>query len=155
MVQSGEKWGIIMLMGEYLHNLDEKKRLIIPSKFRSELGERLVITRGLENCLFLYSEVDFRKIVDKLKMIPFTKKEARGFMRFFLSGATVVEFDKQGRITIPTTLITYSNIDKECVIIGTGDRLEVWSRDSWDDVYNSTKDNMSEIAENLFDTNII
>ena len=155
MVQSGEKWGIVMFMGEYLHNLDEKKRLIIPSKFRSELGERLVITRGLENCLFLYAEDDFKKIVDQLKTIPFTKKEAREFMRFFLSGATVVEFDKQGRITIPTTLITYANINKECVIIGTGDRLEVWSSNCWNDVYQSTKDNMSEIAEKLFDTCII
>jgi len=144
-----------MLMGEYLHNLDEKKRLIIPSKFRNELGEKIVVTRGLEKCLFLYAEADFKLIVDKLRMIPFTKKEVRDFMRFFLSGATVVEFDKQGRINIPTTLITYAGINKECVIIGTGDRLEIWSEDSWNDVYNSTKDNMSEIAEKLFDTNVI
>ena len=144
-----------MLMGEYLHNLDEKNRLIIPSKFRNELGDRIIVTRGLENCLFLYAEDNFKKIVDELKMIPFTKKEARDFMRFFLSGATVVEFDKQGRITIPATLITYASINKECVIIGTGDRLEIWSNNSWCDIYNSTKDNMSEIAEKLFDTNII
>lgn len=144
-----------MLMGEYLHNLDEKNRLTIPSKFRNELGDRLVVTRGLENCLFLYAEDDFKRIVDKLKMIPFTKKEVRDFMRFFLSGATVVEFDKQGRINIPATLIAYASINKECVIIGTGDRLEIWSNNSWCDIYNSTKDNMSEIAEKLFDTNII
>ncbi len=139
-----------MLMGEYLHNLDEKNRLIIPSKFRMELGDKIVVTRGLEKCLFLYSVDDFQKIVDKLKAIPFTKKEVREFMRFFLSGATIVEFDKQGRITIPSTLITYAEMKKECIVIGTGDRLEIWNKNVWDEFYNSTKDNMSEIAEKLF-----
>lgn len=154
MVNSGEKWGIFMLMGEYLHNLDEKKRLIIPSKFRYELGETVVITRGLENCLFVYSKEDFQKITDQLKTIPFTKKEARSFMRFFLSGATEVEFDKQGRITIPTTLTSYADISKECVVIGTGDRLEIWSNASWNEFFNSTKDHMSDIAEKLFESNV-
>lgn len=150
MAHGGEKWGIVMLMGEYLHNLDEKNRLIIPSKFRMELGDKIVVTRGLEKCLFLYSIDDFQKIVDKLKAIPFTKKEVREFMRFFLSGATIVEFDKQGRITIPSTLITYAEMKKECIVIGTGDRLEIWNKNVWDEFYNSTKDNMSEIAEKLF-----
>lgn len=154
MVNSGEKWGISMLMGEYLHNLDEKKRLIIPSKFRYELGEVVVITRGLEKCLFVYSKEDFQRITDKLATIPFTKKEARSFMRFFLSGATQVEFDKQGRITIPSSLTNYANINKECVVLGTGDRLEIWDQSSWNEFFDSTKDDMSDIAEKLFDMNV-
>lgn len=143
-----------MLMGEYHHNIDDKGRLIIPSKFRDDLGEKFVITRGLENCLFAYSLEDFQKIVAELQKIPFTKKDARQFMRFFLSGATTVEFDKQGRINISSSLISYAGLKKECIIIGTGDRLEIWSSDNWNDFFDSTKDNMSDIAENLFSNNI-
>ncbi|CDC60951.1 protein MraZ [Clostridium sp. CAG:417] len=143
-----------MLMGEYHHNIDDKGRLTIPSKFRDDLGEKFVITRGLENCLFAYSLDDFQKIVAELQKIPFTKKDARQFMRFFLSGATTVEFDKQGRINISSPLISYAGLKKECIIIGTGDRLEIWSSDNWNDFFDSTKDNMSDIAENLFSNNI-
>lgn len=141
-------------MGEYHHNIDDKGRLTIPSKFRDDLGEKFVITRGLENCLFAYSLEDFQKIVAELQKIPFTKKDARQFMRFFLSGATTVEFDKQGRINISSPLISYAGLKKECIIIGTGDRLEIWSSDNWNDFFDSTKDNMSDIAENLFSNNI-
>ena len=143
-----------MLMGEYHHNIDEKGRLTIPSKFRFDLGDKFVITRGLENCLFAYSEDDFKKIVERLEQIPFTKKDARQFMRFFLSGATLVEFDKQGRINITAPLISYANLEKECIIIGTGDRLEIWSSDNWNNFMDSTKDSMSDIAEGLFNTDI-
>ena len=143
-----------MLMGEFHHSIDDKKRLIIPSKFRNELGNSFVITRGIEKCLYVYSLVEFEKIVNELNTIPFTKKDGRTFKRFFLSGATTVELDKQGRVVIPTTLSTYANITKDCVIIGTGERLEIWDNDSWDDFYLSTKDDMSDIAEKLFDTNI-
>lgn len=143
-----------MLMGEYHHNIDDKGRLTIPSKFRFDLGDKFVITRGLENCLFAYSEDDFKKIVERLEQIPFTKKDARQFMRFFLSGATLVEFDKQGRINITSPLISYANLEKECIIIGTGDRLEIWSSDNWNNFMDSTKDSMSDIAEGLFNTDI-
>ncbi len=143
-----------MLMGEYHHNIDDKGRLTIPSKFRFDLGDKFVITRGLENCLFAYSEDDFKKIVERLEQIPFTKKDARQFMRFFLSGATLVEFDKQGRINITAPLISYANLEKECIIIGTGDRLEIWSSDNWNNFMDSTKDSMSDIAEGLFNTDI-
>lgn len=139
-----------MLMGEYHHNIDDKNRLIVPSKFRDNLGERFVITRGIENCLFVYSIDEWEKIVSKLESLPFTKKDARSFVRFFLSGATVAEFDKQGRVNITSPLISYANISKECVIIGAGDRLEIWSNENWNDFFNSAKDNMSDIAENLF-----
>ncbi|MBP3799910.1 MAG: division/cell wall cluster transcriptional repressor MraZ [Bacilli bacterium] len=143
-----------MLMGEYHHNIDDKGRLTIPSKFREDLGDKFVITRGLENCLFAYSEDDFKRIVERLEQIPFTKKDARQFMRFFLSGATLVEFDKQGRINITAPLINYANLEKECIVIGTGDRLEIWSSDNWNSFMDSTKDSMSDIAEGLFNTDI-
>ncbi len=143
-----------MFMGEYHHSIDDKNRLIIPSKFRNDLGDEFVITRGIENCLFVYPKDNWEHIVNKLETLPFTKRDARTFTRFFLSGATVAEFDKQGRINITSPLISYADIKKECVIIGTGDRLEIWSKESWDDFFNSAKDNMSDIAENLFNESV-
>ena len=139
-----------MFIGEYHHTIDEKGRIIIPAKFREELGNNFIITRGIENCLFVYSKENWAKITDKLSSLPFTKKDARTFNRFFMSGATDVELDKQGRVNISKPLIDYASLLKDCVIIGTGDRLEVWSQESWDSFFDSTKDSMSDIAENLF-----
>lgn len=144
-----------MFMGEYHHSIDEKGRIIIPSKLRSELGDTFVVTRGFENCLFIYSIVEWEKIVTKLKNLPFTKKDARDFTRFFLSGATTLDFDKQGRINIPSTLITYANLNKECAVVGVNDRLEIWNLDSWNKFLSSNQDDLSNIAENLFSTDII
>ena len=154
MVTGGEKWGIFMFMGEYHHSIDDKGRLIIPAKFRTELGDKFIITRGIENCLFVYPEERWEQIVHKLESLPFTKKDARNFTRFFLSGATVAEFDKQGRINITSPLINYASIKKDCVIIGTGDRLEIWSKDAWDNFFDSASINMSDIAENLFNESV-
>ncbi len=141
-----------MFIGEYHHSVDDKGRLIIPAKFRDDLGTKFIITRGIENCLFVYSLESWEKIVNKLETLPFTKKDARAFIRFFLSGASEAEFDKQGRINITSPLITYANITKECVVIGTGDRLEIWSEESWNNFFISAKDSMSDIAENLFES---
>ncbi len=154
MVTGGEKWGINMFMGEYHHSIDDKGRLIIPSKFRTELGDKFIITRGIENCLFIYPEERWEAIVHKLESLPFTKKDARNFTRFFLSGATVAEFDKQGRINITSPLITYAGIKKDCVVIGTGDRLEIWSKEAWEEFFDSASINMSDIAENLFNESV-
>ncbi len=143
-----------MFMGEYHHSIDDKGRLIIPAKFRSELGDKFIITRGIENCLFAYPEKRWEEIVHKLESLPFTKKDARNFTRFFLSGATVAEFDKQGRVNITSPLINYASIEKECIIIGTGDRLEIWSEDAWNNFFNSASINMSDIAENLFNESV-
>lgn len=143
-----------MFIGEYHHSIDEKNRLIIPSKFRDELGEKFIITRGIENCLFVYSMDSWDKITEKLETLPFTKKDARAFVRFFLSGATVAEFDKQGRVNITSPLTTYANLKKECVIIGTGDRLEIWSLEDWNAFFDSASLNMSDIAENLFNESV-
>lgn len=143
-----------MFIGEYHHTIDEKGRIIIPAKFREELGNNFIITRGIENCLFVYSEDNWAKITNKLSSLPFTKKDARTFNRFFMSGATSVELDKQGRVNISKPLIDYANLLKDCVIIGTGDRLEVWSQESWESFFDSTKDSMSDIAENLFNESV-
>jgi MraZ protein len=139
-----------MLIGEFHHNIDDKNRLIIPAKFRDEIGDKFVLTRGLDGCLFIYSLSNWEKIVDKLKNLPFTKKDARTFMRFFLSGATICEFDKQGRININTSLIEYAKIKKECAIIGVNDRLEIWALEDFNNLMDDNKDNLSDIAENLF-----
>ena len=118
MKQSGREWGAtVMLMGEFHHNIDEKGRLIIPSKFRSELGERLIITKGLDKCLFVYSESEWNKVMQKVGSLQFTKKNVRAFERTFIGGASIIEFDKQGRINITSPLVHYANITKECVII--------------------------------------
>ncbi len=143
-----------MFMGEYHHTLDEKGRIIIPSKFREELGESFILTRGLENCLFVYAKEEWNKIVEKLKKLPFTKRDARNFTRFFLSGATIVELDKQGRINITSPLVNYANLEKECVIVGVNDRIEIWSKDKWEDFFQENSENLSDIAENLFASTI-
>ena len=143
-----------MFIGEYHHNIDDKDRLILPAKFRTILGDNFIVTRGIENCLFVYSLEDWQKIVTKLETLPFTKKDARNFTRFFLSGATDAELDKQGRINITSPLVSYANIQKECVIVGVGNRLEIWSLENWNNYFNSAKDNMSDIAENLFNESV-
>ena len=139
-----------MFMGEYHHNLDDKNRLIIPSKFRDELGEEFIITRGIDACLFVYSKSSFQKVVDKLETLPFTKKDARNFNRFFLSGAVECEFDRQGRINITSPLVRYAGLTKECVIIGANDRLEIWSSESWEKFFTDNEVAVADIAENLF-----
>ena len=140
-----------MFIGEYHHNIDDKGRLIIPSKFRSELGEQFIITRGLDKCIFIYSMNEWNNIINKLKSLPFTKKDARNFMRFFLSGATVCEFDKQGRISITSPLVHYANLNHECVIIGVNERLEIWAKESFDEFLTTNEEEFSEISEHLFD----
>lgn len=140
-----------MFMGEYRHSLDDKNRLIMPAKFRDNLSGSFVITRGLDKCLFVYSKDEWANITDKLKTLPFTKKDARNFMRFFLSGATAVEFDKQGRCQIAQNMIEYADIKKDCVIVGVYDRIEIWSKENWDKFYSENEDNLSDIAEGLFD----
>ena len=139
-----------MLMGEFHHNIDDKGRLIIPAKFRYELGEKFIITRGLEKCLFVYSLPEWEKIISRLKSLPFTNKDARNFTRFFLSGAAECEFDRQGRINITSPLVHYADLTKECVIIGANDRLEIWSENSWNNFFSENEDNLAEIAEHLF-----
>ena len=140
-----------MLMGEYHHTIDDKKRIIIPSKLREELGNYVIITRGLEDCLFVYSENDWNQIVNKLKTLPFTKKDARTFSRFFLASATVCEFDRQGRINLMNSLTLYAGLKKECAIIGVNDRLEIWDLEKFNNLMKENEEELDEISENLFD----
>jgi MraZ protein len=140
-------------MGEYHQKIDEKGRLTIPAKIRYELGEDFVVTRGLDGCLFIYKKAVWDSIVKKYQELP-NVKDARNFMRFFLSGATALEFDKQGRINISQPLTNYADLQKDCVVIGVGDRLEIWSTTRWENFITDNEDNFSEMADNLFSQNI-
>ena len=149
-----ESGGLDMFMGEFKHALDEKKRLIIPSKYREELGSTFILTRGLDNCLFLYPEIEWNCLTAKLHTLSFTKRDARNFLRFFLSGATNIEVDKQGRILLPANLLEYADIQKDCVIIGVGERVEIWAKEKWTEFYENNASILSDIAEHLFDKDI-
>ncbi|MGV3464268.1 MAG: division/cell wall cluster transcriptional repressor MraZ [Heyndrickxia sp.] len=138
-----------MFMGEYQHNIDTKGRIIIPAKFRELLGETFVITRGLDRCLFGYPVEEWKQVEEKLKALPLTKKDARAFTRFFFSGASESELDKQGRINIPTPLVDYAQLEKECVILGVSNRIEIWSKDLWEDYFEESEESFAEIAENM------
>lgn len=136
-------------MGEYQHSVDAKGRLIVPAKFREALGETFVVTRGLDNCLFGYPMNEWRKLEEKLKGLPMTKKDTRAFARFFFSGATEVEIDKQGRINIPTTLMHHAHLVKECVVLGVSNRIEIWAKDAWETYFSESEQSFNEIAENM------
>ena len=144
---------IFMLMGEYHHSIDDKGRLTIPSKVRYDLGESFVVTRGLDNCLFVYPTKEWQKIINQYQELPNTR-DARNFMRFFLSGATTCEFDKQGRLKIATPLLKFAGLEKDCVIIGVNDRLEIWSKERWESFIEENESNLSEIADHLFSSNL-
>ncbi|ASK63590.1 cell division/cell wall cluster transcriptional repressor MraZ [Virgibacillus phasianinus] len=143
-----------MFMGEFQHNIDNKGRIIVPAKFREELGERFVVTRGLDKCLFAYPMNEWKLLEEKLKKLPLTKKDARAFTRFFFSGAIECEVDNQGRINIPQTLRNYAVLSKECVVIGVSNRIEFWASENWDDYFNDSEESFAEIAENLMDFDI-
>ena len=142
-----------MFIGEYHHNLDDKGRLTIPSKLRYELKEDFILTRGLDKCLFIYPKDEWENVIEKYKELPNTR-DARNYKRFLLSGATTCDVDKQGRINIPAPLSAYANLSKECVIIGVGERLEVWDKESWDNFVNDNEDNFSDLADKLFTPNV-
>ena len=150
---SGKKWGEFMFIGEFHHSIDNKGRIIIPSKLRYDLGENFIVTRGLDGCLFVYPNNEWNKIINKYKELPDTK-DRRHFMRIFLSGATVCEFDKQGRINIPSPLINFAGLEKDCIIVGVDERLEIWSKSRWDEFINDNEENLSDIADNLFTSSI-
>ena len=136
-----------MLIGEYEHSLDLKGRLIMPSKLRTDIGERFILTKGLDGCLFAFSAEEWSNFETKLKALPLSDKNARNFVRFFLSGATECEIDKQGRFLIPNNLREAANLEKEVIIIGVGTRLEIWNKDTW----TKCDENISadEIATNM------
>ena len=139
-----------MLLGEFHHNIDDKGRLVIPTKFREELGSEFIITRGIEKCLYVYSLNEWEKLVSKLNTLPFTKKVTRTFTRFFYSGATACMFDKSGRMSITSPLVSYAGLDKECIIIGVNDHLEIWDSEAFNEFMMDNSDIIEDIAESLF-----
>lgn len=145
--QTGKEDVQVMFMGEYNHSIDQKGRLIVPSKFREQLGNEFVVTKGLDGCLFVYSNEEWQRIEEKFREIPLTTKDARKFSRFFFAGAATCEVDKQGRILLPSNLREYAAIEKEVVSVGVLSRVEIWSKDRWSE--NGDYDDMDEIAEHM------
>lgn len=138
-----------MFIGEYKHSIDDKGRLAVPKKFREALGDAPVITRGLDACLFLYTREEWEKIAEKLSTLPISQKNTRAFSRLMLAGAMDVALDKQGRIIIPEYLRDYSKLQKNTIVAGLYNRLEIWDEDSWSEYKHMTEAQSEEIAEQL------
>ncbi len=143
-----------MFYGEHEHSIDEKGRLIIPSKFREVFKEnyveRFFVTRGLDTCLFVFAEDEWKKQEAKFRALPFTSGQARQFNRLYFSGACEVTCDKQGRILVPDYLKEFAKIKRDVVIVGVSNRMEIWAKDSWEEFYKNTKDSFEKIAEQIF-----
>ncbi len=144
-----------MFYGEFKHSIDRKGRLILPSKIREvskDYGiERFFLTRGLDRCVFMFSEDEWRTQEQKFKSMPFTKQETRSFNRMFFSGAVDVRPDKQGRFIVPDFLKDYANIKRDAIVLGISNRIEIWDRKSWNSFYENSNENFEQIAENLID----
>jgi len=144
-----------MFYGEYFHSIDRKGRLILPAKFRevakANFLEKFFITRGLDKCLFMFSEEEWRSQENKFKAISFTKQQARTFNRLYFSGAAEVSPDKQGRILLPQYLKEFAHIKREVIIVGVSNRIEIWAKDEWEAFYGNSRQSFEEIAEKLMD----
>ncbi|MBB5182916.1 division/cell wall cluster transcriptional repressor MraZ [Catenisphaera adipataccumulans] len=138
-------------MGEYSHNIDRKGRLIMPAKFREELGEHVVVTRGLDGCLYVYTSEQWQSVFQKLAALPTTNKNARWYQRMVLSKAAECEMDSQGRILIPSSLISLAGLEKECLIIGMANHLEIWAKARWEEMEQIESDSFEDVAEQLSD----
>ena len=159
MERSGAKWhgkwqttlkeGDPMLTGEFNHSIDSKGRLIIPSRFREELGQEFVMTKGLDGCLFVFPQNEWESFQGKLKTLPLINKDARKFSRFFMAGAAPCEMDKQGRTLIPATLREFAQMKKEVVLTGMADRIEIWSKEKWIENNSYDEEDMDEIAASM------
>ncbi len=138
-----------MFMSEYNHSIDAKGRVIVPAKFREELGETFVVTQGLDGCLFVFPNEEWKNFEEKLKTLPMANKDARKFVRFFLAGAALAEVDKQGRILLPAVLREFAGLEKDVVLVGVGSRVEIWDKTRWEEC--TSFDDMDEIAEHMAD----
>lgn len=145
-----------MFYGEFEHSLDKKGRVIVPSSFRDILKERyaekLYLTRGLDGCLFLFTEEEWKSLEREFKEVPFTKKDSRGFNRIFFSGSCEVSCDKQGRILIPQTLKDWAGILENVVIVGVSDRVEIWAKEKWQEFLKSSMNSFEDLAEKMLDS---
>jgi len=144
-----------MFYGEYLHSIDRKGRLILPARFRdaakTNFIDKFFLTRGLDKCLFMFSEEEWRQQENKFKSVSFTKQESRAFNRLYFSGAVEITPDKQGRILLPQYLKDFAEIKKDVVIVGVSNRVEIWSRDKWQAFFGNSQKSFEEIAEKLID----
>ncbi|ERT57175.1 division/cell wall cluster transcriptional repressor MraZ [Megasphaera vaginalis (ex Srinivasan et al. 2021)] len=138
-----------MFMGEYSHSIDTKGRVIMPAKFREELGLSFVVTRGLEGCLSVYTKEAWEQLAQAMKKLQASKENVRAFKRFVFGSAAEVEFDKQGRILLPSALRDYAKLSKDVVVLGTGDKIEIWSKAAYEEYAAKTVPAMEEIAESL------
>lgn len=144
----------MMFMGEYLHTIDGKGRLIVPAKFREALGEKFIATKGLDHCLFIYPAEEWQALEQKLRALPFTQPDVRAFVRFFFSGASECEVDKQGRILLPANLREYAQLEKDVVLVGVSSRVEIWSQALWTDYSQQAEDAYTAAAESLVNLGI-
>ena len=138
-----------MFIGEYEHSVDAKGRVIMPAKLRQDIGEKFIITKGLDGCLFVFSEKEWLNFEAKLKALPLSDRNARNFVRFFLSGATECEIDKQGRFLITSNLREFAGLEKEVIIVGVLNKIEIWSKDKWQKYSEEENNTADEIAEKM------
>ena len=138
-----------MLLGEYNHTIDEKGRLIIPAKFRNDLGEYVVICKGLEGCLFVYSQEEWESFVNELKSLPRMNKDARIFQRYFFGSANELTYDKQGRVLVPPSLRKDAGLEKEVTLVGVQDRVEIWDKDLWEERSEVSEEDLDAIADRM------
>ncbi|MBN2899407.1 MAG: division/cell wall cluster transcriptional repressor MraZ [Clostridia bacterium] len=143
-----------MFIGEFSHTVDAKGRINIPAKFREQLNETFYVTKGLDACLFVFPEEEWKVYEEKLKGLPLTNKSARAFVRTFFAGAAECTFDKQGRITVPQNLREYAHLEKDVMVIGVGTRVEVWSKPTWDSYNDPENLSYDEIAEQMAELGI-
>ncbi len=140
-----------MLLGEYQHTLDEKKRIFLPTRLKEGLGENFIITRGLEECLFLFPLPEWDLFIQKIQSLSITREKARTFSRLFFSGAQDGQLDKQGRLVIPSPLLEYSGIKKELILLGVNNRAEIWAKETWQQYFQERMKDFTQTAEDLFD----
>lgn len=138
-----------MLLGEYNHSIDEKSRVIVPSKFRDDLGSTFVITKGFDKCLFVFSIAEWQNFEAGLRALPLSNENARKYVRYFLSGATECQLDKQGRILIPANLKEHAGLKKELVITGVSTRAEIWDKETWEKYTSDDNIDLDEIASHM------
>lgn len=143
-----------MFIGEHNHTLDNKGRITMPSKFRDDLGEEFIVTKGLDSCLFVYPKAEWAIFEDKLKTLPLTNKDARAFVRFFFAGASECSLDKQGRVLIPPNLRNHAELSKDAIIIGISTRIEIWSKERWKEYTEDDNLSYENIAENMAELGI-
>lgn len=145
----------MMLIGEYIHTLDSKKRLSLPAKFRKEIGKKVVITRGLDTCLFMFPERTWKEIAGKLEELPFGQANTRGMSRFLLSGAVEMEVDRTGRILIPEFLKEFAGLQSRVVLAGVSDRVEIWSDKTWEEYKHRIEHDAEGMAQTLGDMGVL